>query len=307
MKDIATYTGLIRNKAGELGFDACGFARAEKLDKDAEVLHDWLEKGMHDGMGWMENHLPKRKDPTLLVPGAKTVISVLLNYYSPVMQDDPESPVISRYAYGRDYHKVVRKKLKQLLRYTAEIMPATGGRIFVDSAPVMEHAWAVRSGLGWIGKNSLLLSKKYGSYVFLGELILDAELEYDTPVTDHCGQCRLCIDECPTHAINANRTVNAGKCISYLTIENKDDIPGEFKNNFFNRVFGCDICQDVCPWNRRLEQNNVPDFRPSRELLSMDREAWHHLTEQKFNRLFEGSAVKRTGYKGLKRNLDFLQ
>jgi epoxyqueuosine reductase len=307
LNEISTYTGRIRDKAAELGFDGCGFARAGELGEDADVLRDWLRKGMHAGMSWMENHLSKRVDPTRLVPDARTVVSVIVNYYNPGTQKDPEAPVISRYAYGRDYHRVVRKKLKNLLSYISEIIPGTSGRVFVDSAPVMEHAWAVKSGLGWIGKNSLLLTKKYGSYVFIGEVIIDKELEYDNALTDHCGQCRLCIDECPTHAINENRTVNAGKCISYLTIEHQGEIPGEFKRSFYNRVFGCDICQDVCPWNRKAVHHTVPDFQPSEELMSLDRTAWYGMSEEKFNEIFEGSAVKRTGYKGIRRNLDYLR
>ncbi len=298
---------MIKDKACELGFDDCGFARAEKLGRDAVVLREWLGKGMHSGMTWMENHFDKRTDPTLLVPGARTIISVLLNYYNPRMQEDPEAPVISRYAYGRDYHKVIRKKLKLLLEFIREIMPGTSGRVFADSAPVMEHAWASRAGLGWIGKNSLLLSKKSGSYVFIGEVITDAELEYDEPGSDHCGTCRLCVDQCPTHAINSDRTVDAGKCISYLTIEHRDEIPGEFRDSFFNRVFGCDICQDVCPWNHKLEPHKVADFRPPEELMTLDAEAWYGMSEERFDSLFEGSAVKRTKFSGLRRNLDFLK
>ncbi len=307
MEAISTYSGHIKSIARELGFDDCGFARAEKLDRDAEVLHDWLDKGMHQDMQWMENHLDKRIDPTSLVPGAKSVISVLLNYFNPRMQDDPAAPVISRYAYGRDYHKVVRKKLRMLLSRIKEVLPGTEGRVFVDSAPVMEHAWATRAGLGWIGKNSLLLSKKLGSYVFIGEVIIDAELEYDQPVTDHCGQCRLCVDECPTHAINPDRTLNAGKCISYLTIEHRGEIPAKYKNSFYNRVFGCDICQDVCPWNRKLKAHHIADFNPKEELMAMDNDSWNTMTEDGFDELFEGSAVKRTKYEGLRRNLDFLK
>ncbi len=237
MDNIQKYSRLIKEKSIETGFADCGIAAVEKLDKEEKILDQWLRKGMHADMDWMQRNKAKRADPSKLVPGARSVISVLLNYYTDEMQADTEAPVISKYAYGRDYHKVMKKMLKTLLSYIQEVIPGTYGRAFVDSAPVLEHAWASRSGLGWIGKNSLLLSKKYGSYVFIGELIIDQELEYDPPVNDHCGTCTLCINECPTHAINNDRTVDSGKCISYLTIENKDEIPEKFKNSFFNRVF----------------------------------------------------------------------
>lgn len=300
-------TQLIRRKALELGFSACGFSRAEPPLKDGEILDNWLKKRHQAGMRWMNNHLEKRKDPRLLVEGAKSVISVILAYYNPQMQKDPTAPVISRYAYGKDYHRVMKKKLTELFLYLRELYPDSGGRVFVDSAPVLEHAFARNAGLGWIGKNSLLLNKEYGSYFFIGEIITTAELETnETEIKDHCGSCRLCVDECPTHAINADRTVNAGKCISYLTIEHREDLPPEYLNSFYNRVFGCDICQDVCPWNRKLEKHHVPEFNPLAELMKMTRKEWVELDESGYKALFEGSAVKRAGFQGLRRNIDFI-
>jgi epoxyqueuosine reductase len=257
------YTAIVKQKALEAGFDDCGISSAEYLSDHAPGLNDWLNKGYHADMHWMSNHLEKRCDPTQLVPGAKSVISVLLNYYSPNKQKDPEAPVFSKYAYGKDYHKVVKKKLKALFNALKEEIPDIEGRAFVDSAPVMEHAWASRSGLGWIGKNSLLISKKFGSFVFIGELIVNTELNYGSSIKDYCGNCTLCINECPTHAITSDRTVDSNKCISYHTIENKDELPEDLRNNFFNRVFGCDICQDVCPWNRDLKAHNIPEFEPN--------------------------------------------
>ena len=223
------------------------------------------------------------------------------------MQEDSDAPVFSRYAYGRDYHKVMKKKLKSLFSFINEILPEATGRAFVDSAPVLEHALARNAGLGWIGKNSLLLTKKFGSYVFIGEIILDKELDYtENSIQDYCGTCSLCVDECPTNAINPDRTVNANKCISYLTIEHKGDIPAEFSNLFYNRAFGCDICQDVCPWNRDLIKHKIPDFEPKESLLKNTKEDWLSMDEEEFNTLFEGSAVKRTKFEGLRRNIRFV-
>lgn len=307
MKKDESYTRLIREKALETGFADCGFSKAVFQSKDAAILDQWIHSNFHSGMKWMENHLEKRKDPTLLFDGAKTVISVIMNYYNPEMQEDSSAPVLSRYAYGKDYHKVLRKKLKILLQYINEILPGTNGRVFVDSAPVLEHAFARNAGLGWIGKNSLLLNKEFGSYFFIGEIIIDKELEYnDHEITDYCGNCSLCIDECPTHAINTNRTVNAGKCISYLTIEHKEELPYEYLNSFYNRVFGCDICQDVCPWNRKLEKHHIQEFNPLEELMKMKRDDWKNMEVSKFKQIFDGSAVKRAGFTGLKRNIEFL-
>jgi len=308
VKTIAENTALIKQKALELGFGDCGFSKADFLSNDAEILDKWLLSGQHSDLQWMENNLEKRKDPRELVPNAKSVISVLLNYYNPKMQEDADAPVISRYAYGRDYHKVLKKKLKALYSFITEIFPEAEGRSFVDSAPVLEHALARNAGLGWIGKNSLLLNKKFGSYVFIGEIIIDQELDYNENTSkDYCGTCSLCLNECPTQAINADRTVNAGKCISYLTIEHKGEIPSEFKNSIYNRAFGCDICQDVCPWNRDLIKHNISDFEPKEELLKKTKDEWHSLEEEEFSSLFEGSAVKRAKFAGLRRNIDFLR
>ncbi len=297
----------IKSFAMELGFAACGISRAERLKDHSSKLFDWLRSGYHADMEWMRNHQDKRVDPTLLLPGGKSVVSVLLNYYHPEKQKDPSAPVLSRYAYGKDYHKVMKKKLLKLLRFTQEIIPGCKGRVFVDSAPVLEHAWAERSGLGWIGKNSLLLNKKFGSYFFIGEMILDAELDYEAAIiADHCGNCSLCVNECPTQAILPGRMVDANKCISYLTIENKNQIPEEFRHNFYNRVFGCDICQDVCPWNRKIPKHTTEEFNPSPRLMEMSKEDWQNLSKENFEVIFQGSAVKRTGYSGLKRNIDFI-
>lgn len=307
MTNISSISLKIKASALELGFDECGISRAEKLTDHSSKLDEWLTSGFNADMEWMHNNLEKRIDPTLLVPGAKSVISVLLNYYNPENQTDPSAPVISRYAYGKDYHKVMKKKLLKLLARTKEMIPACEGRVFTDSAPIMEHAWAERSGLGWIGRNSLLLNKKYGSYVFLGEMIIDTELEYDQlKVNDHCGTCTLCINECPTNAILPGRMVDANKCISYQTIENKGDIPDKFRNSFYNRVFGCDICQDVCPWNRKLSLHKTEDFHPSVRLLNMTKEEWYNMSKVDFDEIFHGSPVKRAGYSGLRKNLDFL-
>jgi epoxyqueuosine reductase len=301
------YTAIVKQKALEAGFDDCGISPAEYLSDHALRLNDWLDKGYHADMHWMVNHLEKRSDPSQLVPGAKSVISVLLNYHAQNQQKDPKAPVFSKYAYGKDYHKVVKKKLKVFFNALKEEIPYIEGRAFVDSAPVMEHAWASRSGLGWLGKNSLLISKKFGSFVFIGELIVNTELNYDSPIKDFCGNCTLCINECPTHAITADRTVDSNKCISYHTIENKNDLPEELKNNFFNRAFGCDICQDVCPWNRNLKNHNVPEFEPKQEMIEFSKDDWQNINEDSFNKIFESSAVKRTGFVGLKRNMDFLK
>ena len=307
MKTIAENTTLIKDKALELGFSDCGFSKADFLSKDADILDKWLHSGFNAELQWMENNLEKRKDPRALVPESKSVISVLLNYYNPQMQEDADAPVISRYAYGRDYHKVMKKKLKDLYSYIIEIFPEATGRAFVDSAPVMEHALARNGGLGWIGKNSLLLTKKFGSYVFIGEIILDQELDYNESISkDFCGSCSLCVNECPTQAINTDRTIDAGKCISYLTIEHKGEIPSEFKNSFYNRAFGCDICQDVCPWNRDLIKHEVSDFEPKDDFLKKTKDEWLSMGEEEFNILFEGTAVKRAKFEGLKRNINFL-
>lgn len=270
-------------------------------------MEKWLKENRHGAMGYMENHFDKRLDPTKLVPGSKSVISLLLNYYNPDLQSDPDAPKISKYAYGRDYHLVIKDKLKELLAYIRDEIGEVSGRAFVDSAPVLDKAWAAKSGLGWIGKHSNLLTQKVGSYYFIAELILDLELEYDHPVTDHCGECTACIDACPTEAIIEPYVVDGSKCISYLTIELKENIPTEFKGKMDNWMFGCDVCQDVCPWNRFSKAHSEPLFDPHPDLLSMTSDEWEELTHEVFSDLFRKSAVKRTKFEGLKRNIKFLK
>ncbi len=298
----------IKEEAYRLGFVLCGVSRAEFMEDEVVRLEQWLSAGHHGQMAYMENHFDKRVDPRLLVPGSKSVVSLAYNYFSDQKQVDADAPKISMYAYGRDYHKVVRKKLKLLYQFIEKKAGHIDGRVFVDSAPVMERDWAKRSGLGWVGKHTLLLNKKMGSYFFLAEIILDLELEYDTPMTDHCGTCTKCIDACPTDAISkSGYVVEADKCISYLTIELKDNIPETFKGQMENYMFGCDICQQVCPWNRFAVPHSEPEFNPKEGLLQMTKNEWLDITEELFNELFQGSAVKRTKYSGLKRNIAFLE
>ena len=261
---------------------------------------------MFGEMAYMENHFDKRLDPTILVPGSKSVISLLLNYFPSELQNS-ESYKISKYAYGTDYHFVIKDKLKQLMEFISEEIGEVHGRAFVDSAPVLDKAWAAKSGLGWIGKHSNLLTKQLGSFYFIAELIVDLDLEYDTPVTDHCGSCKACIDACPTNAIVADKVVDGSKCISYFTIELKNEIPTSQKGNFEDWMFGCDICQDVCPWNRFSKSHNEPLFSPNPEMLSMTKKDWDEITEDVFQKLFKKSAVKRTKFSGLARNINFLK
>jgi epoxyqueuosine reductase len=299
-------TRLIKEAAKSLGFMYCGISKAGFLEDEARKLEQWLNKGMHGKMSYMENHFDKRLDPTKLVEGAKSVISLLLNYYPSQAQTDPSAPRISKYAYGKDYHHVIREKLKQLFLFIQENIGEVGGRVFVDSAPVMDKAWAEKGGLGWIGKNTNLISKGAGSYFFVAELIIDLELEYDGPVKDYCGSCTRCIDACPTGAITAPYIVDGSRCISYFTIELKEQIPSEMQGRFNNWVFGCDICQDVCPWNRFSKAHSEPQLNGSSRMLEMTRDQWYEITEELFGELFKDSPVKRTGYKGLRRNLEFL-
>ncbi len=306
MSKKAQYAQLIKAKAKDLGFTACGISKAEFLEEEASRLEVWLKKGMHGTMQWMENHFDKRLDPTLLVPGAKSVISFTLNYF-PEEQQDSTAPKISKYAYGEDYHFVIKDKLKELVHWMQDKIGEVNGRAFVDSAPVLDRAWAARSGLGWIGKHSLLLTKKEGSFFFIGELIVDLELEPDGPVTDHCGSCTACIDACPTEAITEPYVVDSNKCISYLTIELRDQIPMDYKGQMEDWAFGCDICQDVCPWNRFSKPHNEPRFKPKDQLLEMNRDEWMEISREVFTEVFRKSAVKRTKYEGLLRNLDFLR
>jgi len=298
---------LIKNEAQKLGFLFCGISKAEFLEEEAPRLESWLKKNMHGEMQYMENHFDKRLDPRLLVDGAKSVISLGINYYTNNKQDDPNAPKISKYAYGIDYHTVIKDKLRQLLQIINEKIGEVGGRVFVDSAPVLDKAWAKKAGMGWIGKNSNLLNKKAGSFFFLAELIIDLELEYDiSPTLDHCGTCTNCIDACPTDAIVGPYIVDGSRCISYLTIELKNEIPQEFKGKMDNWMFGCDICQDVCPWNRFSILNTEPAFNPHPELLHLKADDWQEITQDVFQKVFKNSAVKRTKFTGLKRNIEFL-
>lgn len=305
MNNKEKHTNLIKFEAEKLGFMSCGISKAGFLEEEAPRLESYLQKGMHGEMKYMENHFEKRLDPTKLVEGSKSVISLLLNYY-PEEKQNTDSYKISKYAYGTDYHFVIKDKLKQLMAFIREEIGEVDGRAFVDSAPVLDKAWAAKSGLGWVGKNSNLLSKKAGSFFFIAELIIDLELEYDTPVTDHCGSCTACIDACPTQAIVEPYVVDGSKCISYFTIELKDELPQEMKNKFEDWMFGCDICQDVCPWNRFSKPHNEPLFNPDPDLLSMTKKDWHEITEDVFKKVFKKSAVKRTKYSGLTRNIKFL-
>lgn len=285
----------------------CGIAKAGFLEEEAPRLETWLKKGMHGEMQYMENHFDKRLDPRLLVDGAKSVISLALNYYTDVQQTDPLAPKISKYAYGSDYHFVIKDKLKRLLNIIHEKIGEVNGRAFVDSAPVLDKAWAKKAGLGWIGKNANLINKQSGSFFFLAELIVDLELEYDiTPTADHCGTCTRCIDACPTEAIVGPYLVDGSRCISYLTIELKNEIPAEFKGKTDGWMFGCDVCQDVCPWNKFSVLHNESAFNPHPGLLGISKKDWEEITEETFRKVFKNSAVKRTKFSGLKRNIDFV-
>lgn len=299
---------LIVAKAKELGFFYCGVSKADFLAEEEPHLSKWLKEQKHGSMKYMENHFDKRLDPRILVPGAKSVVSLLLNYYTPKKQVDPEAPKISQYAYGEDYHFVIKDKLKSLFNWIQNEIGEVGGRVFVDSAPVMDKAWAKKSGLGWIGKNSNLINPKEGSFFFIAELILDLELEPDGPIKDYCGTCTKCVDACPTDALATPYVVDGSKCISHLTIELKDDIiPREFQGKMDNWMFGCDICQDVCPWNRFSKPHNEKAFTPHEKLLHLNKSDWEDLTEEVFREIFRKSAVKRTKFKGLKRNIDFIK
>lgn len=300
-------TTLIKREAIRLGFDACGISKAEVLSDEARILEAWLNQNLHGKMSYMANHFEKRIDPRLLVDGAKSVISFSYNYYTEAKQKD-DAPKLAMYALGKDYHDVVKEKLESLFLFIKEQTGDITGRCFVDSAPVLERAWAKRSGIGWQGKNTNILTKRSGSYFFLAEIILDIELEYDSPVKDYCGTCTKCIDACPTDAIYEPYKVDGSKCISYFTIELKDEqLPTEMKGRFENWMFGCDICQQVCPINSQSKKHNEPQFEPALDLLHMTRKDWEELSEETFKRLFKGSPVKRTKFKGLKRNIGFLK
>jgi epoxyqueuosine reductase len=308
MQNRTVYSQLIKSEAQKLGFLFCGISKAGFLEEEAPRLENWLKKNMHGEMQYMENHFDKRLDPRLLVDGAKSVISLGINYYTDNQQTDPTAPKISKYAYGMDYHTVIKDKLRILLQIINEKIGEVGGQVFVDSAPVLDKAWAKKSGMGWIGKNTNLLNKKAGSFFFLAELIIDLELEYDiAPTADHCGTCTNCIDACPTDAIVGPYIVDGSRCISYLTIELKNEIPVEFKGKMDNWMFGCDICQDVCPWNRFSVLNTEPAFTPHPDLLHLQAADWQDITQDVFQKVFKNSAVKRAKFSGLKRNIDFLK
>lgn len=300
------YSQFIKSEAKRLGFLSCGISKAGFLEEEAPRLENWLNNNRNGQMSYMENHFDKRLNPTLLVDDAKSVVSLLLNYY-PEKEQNKDSYKISKYAYGQDYHFVIKEKLKELLFCIQENIGEVSGRAFVDSAPVLDKAWAAKSGLGWIGKNSNLLTQKVGSFYFIAELIIDLDLEYDHPTTSHCGSCTACIDACPTQAIIAPYIVDGSKCISYFTIELKDNLPAEMKGQFDDWAFGCDTCQDVCPWNRFSKSHNEPLFNPNPELLSMTKRDWEEMTEETFKIVFKNSAVKRTKFQGLQRNIDFLK
>jgi len=298
------YTRIIKDIARTCGFDFCGISKAEQLDSEANHLENWLNNNYHGKMKWMENHFEKRTDPRMLVPNSKSVISLLYNYY-PEENFDSQKLKISKYAYGEDYHFVIKDKLKTMMYAIKQQIGEVEGRVFVDSAPVLDRAWAAKSGLGWIGKNSMLINKQQGSYYFIAELILNIELEYDRPTTDHCGTCTACIDACPTDAILEERVIDSNKCISYLTIELKENIPNAYKDQMEGWVFGCDICQDVCPWNRFSKPHSQDKFRPSATLNNLHIHEWKDLTHDVFKDVFRKSAIKRAGYIKLRENIEF--
>lgn len=306
MLPVEKHTAFIKDTAKSLGFDFCGIAKAEFLKEEAPRVEQWLNQNMHGAMGYMENHFDKRLDPTKLVPGAKSVVSLLYNYYPEQDLAKNDQYKIAKYAYGKDYHFVIKDKLKDFMAAIHQHIGEVDGRIFVDSAPVLERAWAQKSGLGWVGKNSLLLNKQKGSFFFIAELIIDLDLICDSPIGDYCGTCTKCMDACPTDAIPVPYVVNGSKCISYYTIELKDKIPTDTKGKMENWIFGCDICQDVCPWNRFSVPHQEQTFTPHPELGNLTKTEWTELTQEVFQEIFRGSAVKRTKYSGLMRNIDFV-
>jgi len=308
LNNTSYYTQQIRAFTRQLGFDYCGIAKAQQLDEDARRLEQWLKKGLHGNMQYMENYFDLRIDPTKLVPGARSVITLLLNYF-PQQSQQSDTPNISKYAYGKDYHEVIKKKLNALLALMNEHIGEIHGRGFVDSAPVLERTWARRSGLGWIGKNGNLITKRQGSFFFIATLITDIELEYDDPYAkDYCGTCRKCIDSCPTGAIGEGKVINGSQCISYYTIELKDMLlPEDKKGQFANWMFGCDVCQDVCPWNRFAKPTQETEFTPIPEILNFTSKEWESLTEDAFKKIFRHSPLKRSKFQGIQRNVKFLK
>lgn len=308
MTNKATHTRMIKEEARRLGFSFVGVVRAERMEEEARRLEAWLNAGMHGQMAYLANYFDQRVDPTRLVPGAKSVVCLMYNYFPDKAQQDVEAPKIARYAYGQDYHYVLKPRLKTLLQYIRDHIGKVEGRCFVDSAPVLERDWAQRGGIGWKGKNTLLIHPRAGSYFFLAELIIDLELEFDHPLRDYCGTCRRCIEACPTEAIAPQGyLVDASKCISYFTIELREAIPEAYRGKFDNWMFGCDICQEVCPWNRFSTPHHEPAFEPHPDLLTMTKSEWEELTEETFREVFRKSAVKRTKFEGLKRNIAFLK
>lgn len=308
MIEKSAYSSFVKSTAQSLGFDYCGIAKAQKLDEEARFLENWLNKGYHGKMSYMENYFDLRTDPTKLVPGAKSVITLLLNYFPAEIQNI-SAPQVSKYAYGNDYHEVIKAKLRTFLQVLKENIGEINGRGFTDSAPVLERSWAEKSGLGWVGKNGNLITKDSGSFFFIATLITDLELEADNPfIKDYCGTCTKCIDACPTDAILPDKVIDGSKCISYFTIELKDLlIPDEMKGKFENKLFGCDICQDVCPWNRFSKPNTEAGFTPIREILNFSKNDWEELTEESFKIIFKKSPLKRSKFAGIKRNLKFLK
>ena len=302
------HTALVKSLSARLGFDYCGIARAVPLDDDARRLEEWLGKGMHGSMQYMANHFDLRVNPQRLVPGARSVITLLKNYF-PKEQPQQDAVKIAKYAWGKDYHEVIRASLRQFLEGLKAVAGDIAGRGFVDSAPVLERSWAQRSGLGWVGKNGNLINKTQGSFFFIATLIVDLNIEYDDPFTgDYCGSCTRCIDHCPTGAILPGKVVDGSKCISYCTIELKDAlIPDDMKGRFENWMFGCDTCQDVCPWNRFSRPNEEISFTPVPEILNFSSGDWEMLTEESFKQIFASSPLKRSKYEGIRRNIRFLQ
>lgn len=306
MLQTINHTKIIKQKAEKFGFQSCGISKAEFLEEEAPRLEAWLNKGYHGEMKYMENHFDKRLNPTLLVDGAKSVISLSYNYFPKVKIDEINNFKISKYAYGEDYHEVIKDILKEMVTELQEEIGEFGFRVFVDSAPVLEKAWARKSGLGWVGKNANLITKKHGSFYFLAEIICDLELDYDLAVTDHCGSCRACVDACPTQAIVSDRIVDGSKCISYATIELKNEIPDYFNGKMDDWMFGCDVCQDVCPWNRFSAPTLQDKFAPNFQKLNFRKNEWKELTQELFSEIFKKSAVKRTKFSGLMRNVNLL-
>lgn len=298
---------MIKQEAQRLGFSYVGVSKAEFLEQEAPRLESWLNASMHGQMSYMERNFDKRLDPRLLVEGARSVVSLMLNYFPSEEQPDNGAPRISKYAYGRDYHLVIKEKLYELIDFIRSNIGEVNGRAFTDSAPVLERAWAVKSGLGWMGKNTNLIHPRAGSYFFLAELVIDLDLEYDAPIRDYCGTCTRCIDACPTDAIIKPYVVDGSKCISYFTIELKESIPQEMKGAFENHAFGCDVCQDVCPWNRFSLPTKVSDFTANQQLLNMKTKDWLEITEEVFKEVFKDSPLERTGFQGMLRNVRFLE